>query len=81
MSDGSLRMCVDYRELNKLTMKNKYPMPHINDMFDQLYGAYVFSQLDLATGFHQLSAAEESIPRLLSILRMGSMNGESCLLV
>ena len=42
-SDGSLRMCVDYRELNKLTMKNRYPMPRINDVFDQLYGATVFS--------------------------------------
>ena len=56
-------MCVDYRDLNKLTMKNRYPMPRINDMFDQLYGAKVFSQLDLATDFHQLRVAEESIPK------------------
>ena len=62
-SDGSLRMCVDYRELNKLTLKNRYPMPRINDMFDHLYGAKVFSQLDLATGFHQLRVAEDSIPK------------------
>ena len=46
-SDGSLRKCVYYREMNKLTMKNRYPMPRINDMFDQLYGATIFSQLIL----------------------------------
>lgn len=62
-SDGSLRMCVDYRELNKLTLKNRYPMPRINDLFDQLQGATVFSQMDLATGFHQLRIAEDSIAK------------------
>lgn len=62
-SDGSLRMSVDYRELNKLTHKNRYLMPHINDMLDQLHGAKVFSQLDLASGFHQLRIAEDSIPK------------------
>ena len=62
-SDGSLRMCVDYRELNKLTLKNRYPMPRINDLFDQLHGATVFSQMDLATGFHQLRIAEDSIAK------------------
>ena len=51
-ADGSLRLCVDYRELNKVTRKNKYPLPRIDDLFDQLSGARVFSQLDLATGFH-----------------------------
>ena len=54
-------MCVDYRELNKRTLKNRYPMPRINDLFDQLHGAKIFSQLDLATGFHQLKVAEDSI--------------------
>lgn len=62
-SDGSLRMCVDYRELNNLTLKNRYPMPRINDLFDQLHGATVFSQMDLATGFHQLRIAEDSIAK------------------
>ena len=62
-SDGSLRMCVDYRDLNKLTLKNRYPMPRINDLFDQLHGATVFSQMDLATGFHQLRIAEDSIAK------------------
>jgi len=62
-ADGSLRLCVDYRELNKRMVKNKYPLPRIDDMFDQLSGARVFSQLDLATGFHQLRVAEDSIPK------------------
>ncbi|MDQ4222764.1 reverse transcriptase family protein, partial [Pseudomonas aeruginosa] len=61
-SDGTLRLCVDYRKLNDLTIKNKYPLPRIDDLFDQLSGARVFSQLDLATGFHQLRIAEDSIP-------------------
>ena len=56
-ADGSLRLCVDYRELNKVTRKNKYPLPRIDDLFDQLEGARVFSQLDLATRFHQLRVA------------------------
>ena len=51
-ADGSLRLCVDYRELNKLTKKNRHPLPRIDDLFDQLVGATVFSRLDLATGFH-----------------------------
>ena len=55
-------MCVDYRELNKLTLKNKYPLPRIDDLFDQLSGAKVFSQMDLATGFHQLRVAKDSVP-------------------
>ena len=61
-SDGTLRLCVDYRDLNKQTMKNKYPLPRIDDLLDRLHGAQVFSKMDLATGFHQLRIAEESIP-------------------
>ena len=60
-ADGSLRLCVDYRELNKLTLKNKYPLPCIDDLFDQLNGARVFSQMVLATGFHQLRVAQDSV--------------------
>ena len=60
-SDGSLRLCVDYRDLNKQTLKNKYPLPRIDDLFDQLQGARVFSKMDLATGFHQLRIAEDCI--------------------
>lgn len=59
--DGSLLLRVDYREFNKLTIKKKYPLPRIDDLFDQLSGARVFSQMDLAMGFHQLRVAEESV--------------------
>ena len=56
--DGSLRMVVDYRGLNELTIKNKYPLPMINDLFDQLQGAKVFSKIDLRSGYHQLKIRE-----------------------
>lgn len=52
--DGSIRMCIDYRQLNKVTVKNKYPLPHIDDIFDQLEGAALFSKIDLRSGYHQL---------------------------
>ena len=52
--DGSLRMCIDYRMLNSVTIKNKYPLPRIDDLFNQLRGALVFSKIDLRSGYHQL---------------------------
>ncbi|GJU97226.1 retrotransposon protein, putative, ty3-gypsy subclass [Tanacetum coccineum] len=52
--DGSFRMCIDYWELNKLTMKNRYPLPRIDDLFDQLQGSSVYSKIDLRSGYHQL---------------------------
>ena len=52
--DGSFWMCIDYRQLNKVTIKNKYPLPRIDDLFDQLQGACVFSKIDLRSGYHQL---------------------------
>ena len=52
--DGSLRLCIDYRQLNKVTIKNKCPLPRIEDLFDQLKGAGVFSRIDLRSGYHQL---------------------------
>ena len=52
--DGTLRLCIDYRRLNKVTVKNIYPLPRIDDLFDQLKGAKVFSKIDLRSGFYQM---------------------------
>nr|GFA91409.1 putative reverse transcriptase domain-containing protein [Tanacetum cinerariifolium] len=52
--DGSFQMCIDYEELNKLTVKNRYPLPKIDDLFDQLQGSSVYSKIDLRSGYHQL---------------------------
>ncbi|GKD45112.1 putative reverse transcriptase domain-containing protein [Tanacetum coccineum] len=60
--DGSFRMCIDYRELNKLTVKNQYPVPRIDDLFDQLQGSCVYSRIALQSGYHQLRIREEDIP-------------------
>ncbi|KAL4017164.1 hypothetical protein IC575_024840 [Cucumis melo] len=61
--DGSMRLCIDYRELNKVTVKNRYPLPRIDDLFDQLQGATVFSKIDLRSGYHQLRIKDEDVPR------------------
>ncbi|GJU00935.1 putative reverse transcriptase domain-containing protein [Tanacetum coccineum] len=61
--DGSMRMCIDYHELNKLTVKNRYPLPRIDDLFDQLQGARYFSKIDLRSGYHQLRVHEDDIPK------------------
>ncbi|GJS67642.1 putative reverse transcriptase domain-containing protein [Tanacetum coccineum] len=60
--DGYFRMCIDYRKLNKLTIKNRYPLPRIDDLFDQLQGSSVYSKIDLRLGYHQLHIKEEDIP-------------------
>ncbi|GKC05963.1 putative reverse transcriptase domain-containing protein [Tanacetum coccineum] len=59
--DGSFRMCIDYRELNKLTVKNYYPLPRIDDLFDQLQGSSVYSKIDLRPGYHQLRVRDKSV--------------------
>ncbi|GJT14586.1 reverse transcriptase domain-containing protein [Tanacetum coccineum] len=69
--DGSMRMCIDYRELNKLTIKNCYPLPRIDDLFDQLQGACYFSKIDLRSGYHQLRVPEEDIPNTAFKTRYG----------
>ncbi|GKF29204.1 putative reverse transcriptase domain-containing protein, partial [Tanacetum coccineum] len=61
--DGSFRMCIDYRELNKLTVKNRYPLPRIDDLFDQLQGSSVYSKIDLRSGCHQLRVRDGDIPK------------------
>ena len=61
--DGSLRMCIDYRKLNKVTIKNKYHLPRIDDLFDRLKGASCFSKIDLTLGYHQLKVKECEIPK------------------
>ncbi|GJS39182.1 putative nucleotidyltransferase, ribonuclease H [Tanacetum coccineum] len=69
--DGSFRMCIDYRELNKLTIKNRYPLPRIDELFDQLQGSWYFSKIDLRSGYHQLRVREEDIPKTAFRTRYG----------
>nr|GFA67417.1 hypothetical protein [Tanacetum cinerariifolium] len=61
--DGSFRMCIDYREQNKLTVKNRYPLPRIDDLFDQLQGSSVYSKIDSQSGYHQMRVREEDVPK------------------
>ncbi|GJU15784.1 putative reverse transcriptase domain-containing protein [Tanacetum coccineum] len=69
--DGSFRICIDYRELNKLTIKNRYTLPRIDDLFDQLQGSSVYSKINLRSGYHQLRIREEDIPITAFITRYG----------
>ncbi|GJY89632.1 putative reverse transcriptase domain-containing protein [Tanacetum coccineum] len=69
--DGSFRMCIDYRELNKLTVKNHYPLPRIDDLFDQLQGSSVYSKIDLRSGYHQLRVRDKDIPKTAFRTRYG----------
>nr|XP_027067805.1 uncharacterized protein LOC113693471 [Coffea arabica] len=72
--NGTLKLCIDYQGLNNMTIKNKYPLPHINELFDQLQGVMVFSKLDLRQGYYQLLIRKEDVLRLPSILGMGITN-------
>jgi hypothetical protein len=69
--DGMKRMCIDYRALNEVTVKNKYPLPRIEDLFDQLRGASVFSKIDLRSGYHQLRIWPSDIPKTTFITKYG----------
>ena len=64
-------MYIDYRELNKLTVKNRYPLPRINDLFDQLQGSTHYSKIDLRSGYHQLSVRQEDVPKTAFRTRYG----------
>jgi hypothetical protein len=64
-------MCVDYRALNDVTIKNKYPLPHIDDLFDQMRGARVFSKIDLGSGYHQMKIRPSDIPKTVFSTRYG----------
>ncbi|KAG8499161.1 hypothetical protein CXB51_005577 [Gossypium anomalum] len=69
--DGSMRLCIDYRQLNKMTIKNKYSLPWIDDLFDQLKGAAWFSKIDLRSGYYQLSVKESDVPKTTFRMRYG----------
>jgi hypothetical protein len=69
--DGTQRMCIDYRSLNEVTIKNKYPLPRIEDLFDQMKGSSVLSKIDLRSGYHQLKIRESDIPNTAFRTRYG----------
>ncbi|GJR20795.1 putative reverse transcriptase domain-containing protein [Tanacetum coccineum] len=69
--DGSMRLCIDYRELNRITVRNRYPLPRIDDLFDQLQGAKFFSKIDLRSGYHQLRVKEQDVSKTAFRTRYG----------
>jgi hypothetical protein len=69
--DGTLRLCIDFRQLNKVTVKNKYPLSRIDDLFDQLKDAKIFSKIDLRSGYHQVRIKEEYISKITFKTRYG----------
>ena len=69
--DGTLILCIDFRQLNKVTIKNKYPLPRIDDLFDHLKDARIFSKIDLRSGYHQVRIKEEDIKKIAFRTRYG----------
>ena len=69
--DGSMRMCIDYRNLNAMTVKNKYPLPRIDDLLDQLRNAKFFSKIDLRSWYHQMKIRTEDIPMMAFVTMYG----------
>ena len=69
--DKTLRLCIDYQQLNRVMIKNRYPLPRIDNLFDQLRGARVYSKIDLRTGYHQLRVRETDIPKTAFRTRYG----------
>ena len=69
--DGTLRLCIDYRRLNQATIKNKYPLPRIDDLFDQLQGASVFSKIDLRSGYYQIRVKNDNVSKTAFRTRYG----------
>jgi hypothetical protein len=69
--DGSMQLCIDYRELNRIIVRNKYPLPRIDDLFDQLQGAQVFSKIDLRSSYHQLKIEPGDVPKTTFRTRYG----------
>ena len=67
----TFRLCIDYRQLNRVTIKNRYPLPRIDDLFDQMRGARVYYKIDLRTGYHQLRVRETEIPKTAFRTRYG----------
>ena len=72
--DKTLRLCIDYRQLNRVMVKNRYPLPRIDDFFDQMRGARVYFKIDLRTGYHQLRVRETDIPKTAFRTRMGTFS-------
>ena len=69
--DGSLRLCIDYRQLNRVTIRNQYALPRIDELFDQLQGSRVYSKIDLRSGYHQLRVQESDVPKTVFRTRYG----------
>ena len=69
--DGSLRLCIDYRQLNRVTIRNQYPLPRIDELFDRLQGSRVYSKIDLRSGYHQLRVQESDVPKTAFRTRYG----------